>query len=80
MPLERIDTIADFPAAQRHGTKTDGNMAGAPPEVMAVLAGLIESGRLDVPIARHLPPRPGAGARARELEQRHTLGKIVLIP
>jgi NADPH:quinone reductase-like Zn-dependent oxidoreductase len=76
---QRIDTIADFPAAQRHGTKTDGNMAGARAEVMAVLAGLIESGRLDVPIAATYPLAQVRDAY-RELEQRHTLGKIVLIP
>ena len=76
---DRIDTIADFAAAQRHGTRTDGNMAGARAEVLAELAGLIESGRLDVPIARTYPLADVRDAY-RELEQRHTLGKIVLIP
>jgi NADPH:quinone reductase-like Zn-dependent oxidoreductase len=76
---ERIDTIADFAAAQRHGTRTDGNMAGARAEVMAELAGLIESGRLEVPIARAYPLTDVRDAY-RELELRHTLGKIVLIP
>jgi NADPH:quinone reductase-like Zn-dependent oxidoreductase len=76
---DRIDTIADFAAAQRHGTKTDGNMAGARAEVLAEVAGLIESGRLDVPIARTYPLADVRDAY-RELEQRHTLGKIVLIP
>jgi NADPH:quinone reductase-like Zn-dependent oxidoreductase len=76
---DRIDTIADFAAAQRHGAKTDGNMAGARAEVMAELAGLIESGRLEVPIASTYPLTE-VRAAYRELEQRHTLGKIVLIP
>ncbi len=76
---DRIDTIADFAAAQRHGAKTDGNMAGARAEVMAELAGLIASGRLEVPIARTYPLAE-VRAAYRELEQRHTLGKIVLIP
>jgi NADPH:quinone reductase-like Zn-dependent oxidoreductase len=76
---ERIDTIADLAAAQRHGAKTDGNMVGARAEVLAELAGLIESGRLEVPIARKYPLAEVRDAY-RELEQRHTLGKIVLIP
>jgi NADPH:quinone reductase-like Zn-dependent oxidoreductase len=76
---ERIDTIADLAAAQRHGTRTDGNMAGARAEVLAELAALIESGRLDVPIAGAYPLADVRDAY-RELEQRHTLGKIVLIP
>jgi NADPH:quinone reductase-like Zn-dependent oxidoreductase len=76
---DRIDTIADFEAAQRHGVKTDGNMAGARAEVMAELAGLIDSGSLDLPIARTYPLAEVRDAY-RELEQRHTLGKIVLIP
>src|SRR4029453_14845371 len=75
---DRIDTIADPAAAQRHGTRTDGNMVGARAEVMAELAGLIESGRLDIPIASSYPLSQVRDAY-RELEQRHTLGKIVLI-
>jgi NADPH:quinone reductase-like Zn-dependent oxidoreductase len=76
---ERIDTIADWPAAQRYGVKTDGNMVGARAEVLAELAGLIDAGRLDVPITRTYPLADVREAY-RELEQRHTLGKIVLIP
>jgi NADPH:quinone reductase-like Zn-dependent oxidoreductase len=76
---ERIDTIADWDAAGRYGVKTDGNMVGARPEVLAELAGLIEAGRLEVPIARTYPLAEVQEAY-RELERRHTLGKIVLIP
>lgn len=76
---ERIDTIVDWTAAGRYGAKTDGNMAGARAEVLAELAGLIDSGRLDVPIARTYPLAEVREA-FRELERRHTLGKIVLIP
>jgi NADPH:quinone reductase-like Zn-dependent oxidoreductase len=75
---ERIDTIVDWTAAQRYGVKTDGNMAGARAAVLAELAGLIDSGRLDLPIARTYPLADVRRAY-RELEQRHTLGKIVLI-
>jgi NADPH:quinone reductase-like Zn-dependent oxidoreductase len=76
---ERIDTIADWAAAGRYGTKTDGNMVGARAEVLAELAGLIDGGRLEVPIARTYPLAEVREAY-RELERRHTLGKIVLIP
>jgi NADPH:quinone reductase-like Zn-dependent oxidoreductase len=76
---ERIDTIADWAAAQRYGVRTDGNMVGARAEVLAELAGLIDAGRLDVPIARTYPLAEVRDAY-RELERRHTLGKIVLIP
>ncbi|MGZ6671696.1 MAG: NADP-dependent oxidoreductase, partial [Solirubrobacteraceae bacterium] len=53
---ERIDTIADPTAPERHpGVKIDGNMAGASPETLAELAALIADGRLEVPIARVYP-------------------------
>jgi NADPH:quinone reductase-like Zn-dependent oxidoreductase len=40
---------------------------------------LVDAGRLDMPIARAYPFAEVREAY-RELEQRHTLGKIVLIP
>jgi NADPH:quinone reductase-like Zn-dependent oxidoreductase len=76
---ERIDTIVDFQSAARHGVKTEGNAAGARAEVLAELAALIADGRLEVPIARTYPLEQVRDAY-RELEQRHTLGKIVLRP
>jgi NADPH:quinone reductase-like Zn-dependent oxidoreductase len=77
---ERIDTIADFAAAAKHGVKTDGGTAAGPgAAVLAELAGLIADGNLDVPIADVYPL-----ARVREayteLERHHTHGKIVLRP
>jgi NADPH:quinone reductase-like Zn-dependent oxidoreductase len=77
---ERIDTIADFDAPQRHpGVKTDGNIAGASAANLAELAALIADGRLEVPIAR-VYPLAEVRAAFTELERRHTLGKIVLRP
>lgn len=76
---DRVDTIIDFPAAEKHGVKTDGNMTGASAEVLAELAGLIADGRLEVPIARAYPLAEVREAYT-ELERRHTRGKIVLIP
>jgi NADPH:quinone reductase-like Zn-dependent oxidoreductase len=75
----RIDTIVDWAAAGRYGTKSDGNMVGARAEVLAELAGLIDAGRLEVPIAGTYPLAQVREA-FRDLERRHTLGKIVLIP
>lgn len=76
---QRVDTIIDWDAAERHGVKTDGNMAGASADTLAELARLIAGGRLDVPIAR-VYPLTDVRAAYRELERRHTLGKIVLAP
>jgi NADPH:quinone reductase-like Zn-dependent oxidoreductase len=76
---ERIDTIIDRDAAERHRVKTDGNMAGASAETLAELARLIAEGELEVPIDRVYPLAEVREA-FRELERRHTLGKIVLRP
>jgi NADPH:quinone reductase-like Zn-dependent oxidoreductase len=76
---ERINTIIDWQAAARYGTHTDGSMAGASAEVLAELAQMITAGKLVIPIARSYPLEQVRDAY-RELEQRHTLGKIVLHP
>lgn len=76
---QRIDTIIDFAAAEKHGVKTEGNAAGASAEVLAELARLIDAGELEVPIA-HAYPLAQVRDAYRELEHRHTRGKIVLVP
>jgi NADPH:quinone reductase-like Zn-dependent oxidoreductase len=76
---DRIDTIIDFAAAQKHGVKTDGSAAAATAQVLAELLGLIAQGELEVPIARTFPLDQVRDAY-RDLEQRHTRGKIVLVP
>lgn len=76
---ERIDTIADHGAAREHGVKTEGTAAAANAGVLAELAAMIASGVLEVPIAAEYPLERVRDAY-RELEQRHTLGKIVLRP
>jgi NADPH:quinone reductase-like Zn-dependent oxidoreductase len=76
---QRIDTIIDWDAAERHGAKTDGTMAAASADTLAELARLIADGRLEVPIAG-VYPLTEVRAAYRELERRHTLGKIVLVP
>jgi NADPH:quinone reductase-like Zn-dependent oxidoreductase len=75
----RIDTIIDFAAAARHGVKTEGNAQAATADVLAQLAGLLAAGRLEIPIAKVYPLAEVRDAY-RDLEQRHTRGKIVLEP
>jgi NADPH:quinone reductase-like Zn-dependent oxidoreductase len=76
---QRIDTIIDYEAAERHGAKTDASQAGSKADVLAELAGLIGQGQLEVPIAATYPLERVRDAYE-ELERRHTRGKIVLIP
>ena len=75
----RIDTIIDFAAAAKYGVKTAGSFEAASAEVLAQLAGLMAAGRLEIPIAKFYPLAEVRDAY-RELEQRHTRGKIVLEP
>ena len=75
----RIDTIIAYEAAAEVGAKTDGSMAGTSVDVLAEMADLVASGRIVVPIAAAYPLERVAEAFA-EVEQRHTLGKVVLIP
>jgi NADPH:quinone reductase-like Zn-dependent oxidoreductase len=76
---DRIDTIIDWAAAQKYGTKSDGGATASTPEVLTELAGLIAEGRLEIPIAKTYPLDEVRDA-FRDLAQRHTLGKIVLEP
>jgi NADPH:quinone reductase-like Zn-dependent oxidoreductase len=75
----RIDTIIDFAAAAKYGVKTEGNHEAANAEVLAQLAGLLAAGRLEIPIAK-VYPLDEVREAYRDLEQRHTRGKIVLEP
>jgi NADPH:quinone reductase-like Zn-dependent oxidoreductase len=75
----RIDTIANFTAAQEYGVKADGNAAGASPDVLAELAGLVAAGKLEVPIAATFPLKDVRAAYG-QLASGHIRGKIVLVP
>ena len=75
----RIDTIIDFAAAAKYGVKTEGSHEAATADVLAELAGLLAAGRLDIPIAKVYPLAQVRDAY-RDLEQRHTRGKIILQP
>jgi NADPH:quinone reductase-like Zn-dependent oxidoreductase len=76
---KRIDTIANFAAVKAHGVQAEGNGAGASPQVLAELAGLIAAGKLEVPIAATYPLADVRAAYT-ELARGHTHGKIVLLP
>jgi NADPH:quinone reductase len=75
---QRIETIISFEAAQKLGTRAEGSAAGTA-EMLSEVANLVAAGKVEVPIAATYPLDQVRDAYA-ELEQRHTRGKIVLIP
>lgn len=79
IPPTRINTIIDFAAAAEHGVLTVGMTDGSSAAVLAEVAELIAAGEVDLPIAATFALEDVQAAYA-ELEQRHTRGKIVLIP
>ncbi len=76
---ERINTIADFEAVQRLGVRGQGTHAVATAPLLAELVAMVADGSLEIPIARTYPLERVRDA-FRELEARHTHGKIVLLP
>lgn len=76
---DRINTLMNFAAVSAHGVKAQGNRDASRSEVLAELAGLIARGRLEIPVEAAYPLAEVARAYER-LEQRHTLGKIVVVP
>jgi NADPH:quinone reductase-like Zn-dependent oxidoreductase len=76
---ERINTIIDFDAANRLGVQRQGTHAIATAERLAELAKLVAEGELEIPIARVLRLDQVREA-FRELAERRTHGKIVLVP
>ncbi|MDT5110514.1 MAG: hypothetical protein QOE20_2404 [Mycobacterium sp.] len=74
---DRVDTIIDFAAVERFGVKSEGSSEATNAAVLAELAGLIASGELEVPIAGVFPLEEVRNAY-RELEERHTRGKLIL--
>src|ERR1700761_599334 len=76
---ERIDTIISFQKAGEVGAKTEGSAEASTPAVLTEIADLIASGAVDFDVAATYPLDRVADAYE-ELEQRHTHGKIVLVP
>jgi NADPH:quinone reductase-like Zn-dependent oxidoreductase len=76
---QRIETIISFQKAAEVGAKTEGSMDASTPDVLAEMAELVASGAIDFDIAATYPLDQVADA-FEQLEQRHTHGKIVLLP
>jgi NADPH:quinone reductase-like Zn-dependent oxidoreductase len=76
---ERINTIIDFGAIAEHGIKGEASAEGANQADLGEVAARIADGRLDLPVAATYP-LDDVQAAYRELERRHTRGKIVLVP
>ncbi len=74
---DRIDTIIDFDAAQRHGAKTDASPQASNRDVLAIMAGHVAWGRLTMPITAVYPLEQVRAAYI-ELASGHVYGKIVL--
>jgi NADPH:quinone reductase len=76
---QRVDTIISFQKAAEVGAKTEGSAEASTPAVLSEIANLIVSGAIDFDVAATYPLDRVADAYE-ELEQRHTHGKIVLLP
>ena len=76
---DRIETIISREKAAELGTKVEGSGEASTTEVLAEMAQLVASGQIEIPIAATYPLEQVREAFA-ELENRHTHGKIVLIP
>ncbi|MFB7657870.1 MULTISPECIES: NADP-dependent oxidoreductase [unclassified Streptomyces] len=75
----RMNSVIDFAAAERLGAQTVGSSQVVNAEVLAHLAELAASEELDIPIAATFPLAE-VRAAYRQLADRHTRGKIVLLP
>jgi NADPH:quinone reductase-like Zn-dependent oxidoreductase len=79
IPPDRIETIIARQKAEELGTSNAGSVDASNREVLTEMAGLVASGQIEVPIAATYPLERVRDAFA-QLEQRHTRGKIVLLP
>jgi NADPH:quinone reductase-like Zn-dependent oxidoreductase len=77
VPRERIETIIDFAAAEKYGTKADGSSAAASRETLASVANLLAWGEIVMPLTAIYPFVLVHDAYA-ELSRRRARGKIVL--
>jgi NADPH:quinone reductase len=79
VPAEKIETIISFERAAEVGAKAEGSSTASTPEILGEMAELVSAGKVEVPIAAEYPLAEVREA-FEQLEDRHTLGKIVLIP
>jgi NADPH2:quinone reductase len=76
---ERINTIIAYEKAGEVGAKAEGSGTATTTGVLAEMADLVASGRIEIPIATTYPLAE-VRAAYEQLEKRQTHGKIVLIP
>ncbi len=76
---QRINTIIDYDAVQRLGVNAQGTHAIATAGLLAELAALVADGSLEIPIAQTFRLDQVRDAY-RELAERHSHGKLVLLP
>jgi NADPH2:quinone reductase len=79
VPPEKIETIIAFEKAQEVGAKAEGSSDATTPEILGEMAELVAAGKIEVPIAATYPLDEVREA-FEQLEDGHTLGKIVLLP
>ncbi len=79
VPVARINTIISFAKAAEVGAKAEGSAEASTTAVLQEIADLIAAGALDFDVAQTYPLERVVDAY-RDLEQRHTHGKIVLLP
>jgi NADPH:quinone reductase len=79
VPPEKIETIIAYEKAQEIGAKAEGSTDASTPEILSEMAELVATGKIEVPIAATYPIDEVREA-FEQLEDGHTLGKIVLIP
>jgi NADPH:quinone reductase len=79
VPAEKIETIISFERAGEVGAKAEGSSTASTPEILGEMAELVAAGKVEIPIAAEYPLAEVREA-FEQLEDRHTLGKIVLIP
>ncbi len=79
LPPEKIETIIAYERAGEVGAKSEGSTDASTPEILMEMAELVAAGKIEIPIAAEYPLDEVREA-FEQLEDRHTLGKIVLVP
>ena len=79
VPPAKIETIIAYEKAQEVGAKMEGSSDATSPEILKEMAELVAAGKIEMPIAATYPLEEVREA-FEQLEDRHTLGKIVLVP
>jgi NADPH2:quinone reductase len=79
VPSAKIETIIAYEKAAEIGAKSEGSSDATSPEILKEMAELVAAGKIELPIAATYPLEEVREA-FEQLEDRHTLGKIVLVP